>query len=429
MLKGSVAVVQRKEKIMGPRRTSEWEKVLMSEQFTIYQNRLQANLYRISYYDTSGKRHRDRIRVESLDNAITEARRIVVESSDQNDIRGLKVIDAFNEALQHSRRGERSIKDWNRDVGRFLKWWAASHPECTHWVMISRQVVREYLGSTLSGASDNHRRLRIQPIRQTANYMENEYGTSNVAKGLGIGSKLAKTPPMIHISDVADLLNYAVNRDIRLAVGIAFQGLVGLQMLEALRLTWDKVDLDSGLIEISGAVKNPYRNRVIPVPQKVIETLRLCVDRVYGVGVIPNDSDPVVPSPKGISYMSGKDSYCNYSKRLKRLIRDWNADVDWAPKDLRNAVPTFGVINGIFTSLWEQYIGHAPRTVTARHYTPKLTTATRGERDALDRQMDLFRTLIVAPIEAELAQALAQDEEQKKTAESSDANKANRLSG
>jgi integrase len=428
MLKGSVAVVQRKEKIMGPRRTSEWEKVLMSEQFTIYQSHRQGNLYRISYYDTSGKRHRDRMRVESLDDAITEARRIIVESSSGHDTRGLLVIDAFNEALRQARRGERSIHDWNKDVARFMKWLAVSHPECTHWVMISRQVVREYLSSTLSGASDNHGRLRIQPVQQTSNYMENEYGMSNVAKGLGIGSKLAKTPPMIHISDVADLLDYAVECDVRIAAGIALQGLAGLQMLEALRLTWSKVTLDDGLIEISGEVKNTYRNRVIPVADRVIETLTLCRDQVYGVGVVPNGNDPVVPSPTSISYLSG-NSFRNYSIRLKRLICAWNADVDWAPKDLRNAVPTFGVINGIFTSLWEQYIGHAPKTVTARHYTPKLTTATQGEKDALDKQMDLFRTLIIAPIEKQLAQKLAQNELQKKTAGSMNDGKLSEISG
>ena len=38
-------------------------------------------------------------------------------------------------------------------------------------------------------------------------------------------------------------------------------------------LAWDRVDLERGLIEIRGEVKNEYRNRVIPVCRRVVEAL------------------------------------------------------------------------------------------------------------------------------------------------------------
>ena len=55
--------------------------------------------------------------------------------------------------------------------------------------------------------------------------------------------------------------------------------------------------------------------------------------------------------------------------------------------------------------------------------------STRVDKDAArDKQIYLFRTLIVEPIDAELAQKLEQNEGQKKTTESSDLQKLSAIS-
>ena len=76
--------------------------------------------------------------------------------------------------------------------------------------------------------------------------------------------------------------------------------------------------------------------------------------------------------------------------------------MSWAPKDLRNALPTFAVTKGIHGFLWEQYVGHSPKGVTDRHYIPRLASVSWGEIEALDRQMDLFRTHVIEPIDREI---------------------------
>ena len=108
--------------------------------------------------------------------------------------------------------------------------------------------------------------------------------------------------------------------------------------------------------------------------------------------------------------MGRTESSIPYLKRLKKIIKGWNCEVNWAPKDLRNAVPTFENISGMFSALWDQYLGHAPRSVTERHYTPRLAAATRGEKEALEKQMELFRKLIVDRVDAEVAHKVAQSE-------------------
>lgn len=109
--------------------------------------------------------------------------------------------------------------------------------------------------------------------------------------------------------------------------------------------------------------------------------------------------DPVVESPRGYSYADSFDSWKNYSRSMKQLMREWNSRVDWSPKDLRNCLPTFAVTQGIHSDLWEQYIGHVPRSVTAKHYIPRLASASLGESDALERQMNILRMHIVDAID------------------------------
>ena len=89
----------------------------------------------------------------------------------------------------------------------------------------------------------------------------------------------------------------------------------------------------------------------------------------------------------------------NYSKMVSTAIRSWNSNISWKPKDLRNALPTFAASEGILSDLWEQYLGHAPRTVTARHYLPRLGSASAGEKKELERQMLLFQRLVIEPLE------------------------------
>ena len=58
---------------------------------------------------------------------------------------------------------------------------------------------------------------------------------------------------------------------------------------------------------------------------------------------------------------------------------------------------------GSLNDVWEQYLGHAPRSITARHYIPRLASVSSGETDALIRQMDLFRLHVVDPLDQVIA--------------------------
>jgi len=225
--------------------------------------------------------------------------------------------------------------------------------------------------------------------------MAREFGFRDIGVGLGTSTRLKHTPALVHLVDVIEFLSWIRKNSPWIQAGIALQGLAGLQMQEAMRLTWEKIDLENGLIEISGEVKNEYRLRVIPVCSLVQQALQDTWALHSKIFQEPEEKDFVVLGYKGKPFTE----FRHYSSAVRKHFRRWKPDIDWAPKDLRNALPTFATMQGFHGPVLEQYIGHSPKTVTSRHYVPKLTVKTKGEALVLKERMELFREQVLKPIE------------------------------
>lgn len=393
-----------------------------AESFGVFQNRSQETLYRINW-QSAGKWRRFKVRAKSVEEAAQQGRELIAEQLvedkiSRTDRENPRVLDAFDLALAATRRKSRSQADWNKVRDKFLLWLAEHHPECENWHMLTRAIIREYM-EQFSGKASNTVRLAMNPICQTAGYMEREYSLPNIASRLGLSSTLAKTPPLVPLEDVVDLVGWVREHDPYLEVGVGLAGLGGLQLMEVLRLTWNKVDLKRGLIEISGEVKNSYRERCIPVCGLLLEILQRAqalreVRQWESKVQILDGSDPVMASPEGLTFAKD-NSFRNYGKRVKARILEWNPKVSWAPKDLRNCLPSFAMFEQLHSDVWEQYIGHSPRTVTARNYIPRLASATEGERKLLERQMDIFRKLVVDYVDREIARQSHESQQVGKT--------------
>ena len=77
------------------------------------------------------------------------------------------------------------------------------------------------------------------------------------------------------VGDVLDFCAWLVKHPDHqgLAGGVALQGLAGLRLKEAWRLTWEGIDLEAGTVQVEDS-KNEYSNRNIPVIQPVLWILR-----------------------------------------------------------------------------------------------------------------------------------------------------------
>lgn len=318
---------------------------------------------------------------------------------------------AFSLALKASKRGTMALRDWNQARDKFMAWLKANHPHIVTWAKLRRVHVREYMEAQqpteksldrgITALSPTRLRLIMQPVSQTARFMWLEHEIPNVAERLGLSARLVKTPAPVYLEDVLGLLDHLRDAGmVSYEAGAALAALAGLQLLEALRLTWNRVDLRRGLVEVSGEVKNPYRSRVIPIPARCLEALKRASEARTLEAVESVDGGHVITSSSGAPFIDV--SWQNYSVRLGRAMKAWNPKINWAPKDLRNCIMTLGALRGFAGDVLEQYVGHAPRSVTARNYIPRLSSASIGEAAELDRQMKVFRKLVVDHVENEI---------------------------
>lgn len=306
-----------------------------------------------------------------------------------------RVVDAFNSALRASSRKGASRKDWRKAVERFLVWLSRNHPRAEFWDLVSRDILREYLRG-MEGKAAHTRRLAVQPIIQTSKHMVREWGARNDLSGLSPGSQLAKPPPVVLLRDVIDWLEWQLEHRPGCEVGSALCGLAGFRVMEAIRLRWEQVDLDRGLVTVVEG-KNRYSNRTIPVASRVMEALRRArawQDRRCE-GVVDMYGHVVLDG----NWRAYRTSHAYYVRFVRGLAK-WGGDVGWAAKDLRNCLPQLGETEGFWGPICEQYFGHAPRGVTATHYLPPLSA--RGD----DGAMDVFRRNVVDHVDRGVADVM-----------------------
>ena len=388
-----------------------WEKVFSGEEFYLHRAVEMPGLWSVSWMSSTTLRYmRRRFRARSLEAAVRMAPRVIGSKGLRlMDSGRFTLADAFNVTVRASRRSERSRRDWRSAVERFIEWLAANRPKTLFWDVVSRQAVRDYLDDLERGRlSTNSRRLAVQPLIQTSKFMMREHGAENDLAGLSPGNALARPPAAVFLADVVDLLEWLKAHRPAHEVGTALCGLAGLRVSEALSLRWDRVDLKNGLIQVVEG-KNDYSNRTIPVARRVLEALERAkaapalggVVDVYGYVVLDGDGKPF-------------RGHTPYGRRFVRGLRRWNAEISWAPKDLRKCLPTFSVAEGFWGAAVEQYLGHAASGITAKHYVPRLATASDGERGALEDAMSVFRRQVVNHVDRAVDAALSKIEEKER---------------
>ena len=334
-----------------------------------------------------------------------------LEGEQPLDAETLTIKEAFDRTLKASDRGSMAQRDWHEASERFFKWMKENYPAIRTWSRVKRAHIKEYLEAQQPTKKNRERgitklsptriRLLAQPITQVGRWAMLELEMSNPTGGLGLSTKLKDEPKPVYLADVLLFLDHL--RDCKLAsleAGAALAGLGGLQLLEVLRLTWNKVDLGRGLVEISGEVKNRFRNRVIPLPGLCVEALKRAYAARPSETVQAMDGGAVITSPAGRPFYG--TSWINYSKLIKAQMLLWNPRIGWSPKDLRNCILTLGTLNGFAGDVLEQYVGHAPRSVTARNYIPRLSSASIGEAAQLEHATKTFQDLVVDHVEQEI---------------------------
>ncbi len=355
-----------------------------TDKFTLHQEK--PGRWKVSGRDSNGKYRRIRFDAKDLNEAMTLANDVLEEQAtpanipwQSETVEHIQISDALLRAAKDRTWTDKNRKKDEFNCGYFLNW--VDHKGLTYWHELRYEQMLEYKKYLIDkGYAYDTVRLYFQPIRRTSVWMAANWPNRyiNICQALRISQKdvskktyKSNRNPYMPIHEILDFMDWMDrnNKPVSLIIGVALQGLAGLQMLEAIRLTIDKFNGEEGTIIIDGVVKNDYRIRKIPIP-KVVSWLI----RKNGVVSMYSDNE-------------------QYGKALRRVLDEWNPKSEIKPKDFRNTIQTSAIDGGWDSYFLDRYVGHAPNTVRRKHYFC----------DNEERLIPLLRDNVIKYIEKEIS--------------------------
>ncbi|MBN2329123.1 MAG: site-specific integrase [Candidatus Omnitrophica bacterium] len=349
----------RKTKIQSTRRKT-WK----INHFTLH--REEGNKWKVSGRDLDGAYRRIRFEAEDLETAVKAAKermRSPVSPADEFPV--LQIADALIRAAQNRNWNEVHRKSDARNCELFLRW--VDSKGLRYWHELRFEHVEEYQSLLIQrGLAFDTIRLYLWPVRRTARWIASNWPGRyvNICENLRLSRHRVQNAvyneetgnPVLTVAEVLDFLEFIHGRALgrKLSASIALQGLMGLRLQEALRLTWDKVNFDQGTVVVDGKVKNCFSVRCLPCPEAVQWLLRRKWETSRS-----EEAPEITP---------GYSDYRHYSSAVKKLLHHWRPGIRIKPKDLRNTLPTAALEGGWHSVYVERYIGHSPRSITERHY-------------------------------------------------------------
>ena len=346
--------------------------------------------WRVSGRNLKGSYQRVRFDANSFEEAKEKAESLLFSrTSEEPD---LTVAEAFVRMI-----GSRNIKAETRyhyrQFASYFCSWLEQERGITEWKQIAFEDVHAYIASLVTSEKAAKTISHyMEPVRFTSRWLSQMWPDEyrDFCAGLRIPSdtrrlfyyKDQQPPGYLTIAEVCDLLDWIgehhPHADV-LRPGVALQGLCGLQLQEALRLTAPQVDLDLKTITIEGEVKNHWRVRRLPVPALVMEILRRSIQTT-------SPDDLRIVRYQGVHWKA-------YSSLVTGALDKWSGGRrPIPPKDLRNTLPTEATNGGWAGYFLNRYLGHSPQSMAERHYHGEVSRKGQG-------LVELLREKVVKPIE------------------------------
>lgn len=274
--------------------------------------------------------------------------------------------------------------NYEYSIVRFLKWCEEEQLEVL--CHLSRTTLANYLAYLANECEMSRNAVRlfcfpvISALRWAAlNWPDHVRDLTLGFKVKGI-RKHTLARPVLNLDDSIRFCETLRARMDKALPGVALQCLAGLRVQEAFRLEWSKVDLERGLVEISGEVKNPASARIIPVADYVLDLLK----RFRKVS-------------KGRNVLEGFDAWQGYSKRVTHCLNSDLSAFGTVASTLRKTLESSACAKGWgdLTAL-NRYCGREASGVQGRFYVC-LTPS---------QWVDVFRAQIVEPLNAQISEIL-----------------------
>lgn len=242
--------------------------------------------------------------------------------------------------------------------------WRALEPSFGHSLAtaISREDCREHTRKRrLAKRSDSTIRKELEMLRAALRF---QYGSEAPAIWMPPPAK----PRDHHLTreQVAKFLDHIETPHVRLFVTLAVT--TGARMSALLELTWDRVDLDRGVIDLNpgGRHETNKRRAVVPIAKKADAELREAREGAMSEYVIEYAGEPVKSVKKALQAASARSGIKASAHVFRHTAGVWMAEAD---------VPMQKIA---------QYLGHTSTRVTETTYARYSPSYMRDASAALD---------------------------------------------
>lgn len=185
----------------------------------------------------------------------------------------------------------------------------------------------------------------------------------------------------LNYQEFEQLMNLAASKlDPRFASRfmIVIAGATGLRFAELLGLTWDRVDLDKGIITVDrtwdymdtkgfAPTKNEQSNRKVPIDKKtvrIMQDFKTAQEQLFvGLGVKPKFDFVFYNAKEGLISNNA------VNKKLKELLRQLKIDTPLTIHGLRHTHASVLIYKGINTMAVSKHLGHKNLAVTMETYS------------------------------------------------------------
>lgn len=308
----------------------------------------------IEYHNAAGRRFRRSL--GTSDRGLAEARArdywSVITAAPTERVRDLWTV------YERDRRKEVANKE------RLKPTWAALSPHFGHRLgtAITADDCREYhKARKKAGKSDSTARTELELLRACLNRT-----LGSRAPSLWMPPAAKPRSNFLTAEDLAKVHADARSPHIELFIELAIA--TGSRMSAILDLTWDRVDLDNGFVDLmpAGRIVTNKQRAVVPVTKRALKALKEAEKGSLSNHVIEFNGKPIKSVKKALERISERTG------------------VDFSPHVLRHTAGVWMAKADVPMQKIAQYLGHTSSKVTERVYARYSPSFMRDAADALE---------------------------------------------
>jgi len=283
--------------------------------------------------------------------------------------------------LTEKRVAQNTFAAYNKDIEQFLDFLKSEKKNLTK---CGKPQLKKFLRALKqTGISSKTLSRKISSLKLFFSFLHDRFDFANKAASLIFPKTEKKLPIYLSEEEIQKLFDAANKnnsyRGVRNKVMLSLLYASGMRVSELVSMKLDQIRFDTGFVSIIG---KGSKERMVPVPQRVIELIRFYIDKVYNK-LLPKElrnEKNVYLFPVGYQKKIKPISRQQFWSILKKIIIKAGITKNISPHTLRHSLATHLLKKGVNIRLLQVLLGHEQLT-TVQIYTHLENSHLREEYD------------------------------------------------